>query len=324
MNKTIRLISITVVSFLLAVMVVGCGGGETEKPLPAHIELVPSGVDLVGKLKVNQILDDADLSELYDTFPLEKEIGLSFSDFEEALFFGNVAQVIDDGVYFAGIIKGTFDKDKLLDAIERSMQETLDTVPYKDHEIYFKNDAFVHRGTEEEFVISFLNDEVFVIGTMQPVRDVIDVRNGDKSALSGKVLDMHNELGDVLIKAALELPPQLLAEAKMAIPAEIPLNLTPILDGIEAIGLTFDTQDDVISVNLKVRYPTSDAADGAKTALKGLLMLLPMMPMEGELAVALALLEHVEISSSSYWLTISLEMTTAEIEALIFVMDIVQ
>jgi len=81
MNKIITVMSLVMVGVILAVMAMGCGGGEEpKKPLPAHIQLVPEGVDLLAGVKISEMLGDPDITGfaaiLVELDMLEEESGL--------------------------------------------------------------------------------------------------------------------------------------------------------------------------------------------------------------------------------------------------------
>jgi len=322
MNKIITVVSLVMVGMLLAVMVVGCAGGESEKPLPATIELVPSGVDLVAEVKISEILEDPSIAGNADIVAeldaLEEEIGFDLRDFEEGVVFSNIAQTIDDEAYIAGIVKGTFEEDSLLAAIGDMMDMTLDSVDHKNYKIYADE--------IQDFALAFLSDGVFVFGTIQTVKDVIDVREGDKSSVSGMVLDTYNELGNALIKVVWELPAeyvsQLSADALGDLLSGLPVDIAPLLH-IEAVAFAYNTGEESSIVTVKLLYPTSDAVQQAHTTLNELVGILKiavgsgLLPFEVDkevVAIILDLIDKVEISASGSWLTISMEMTVAEIE----------
>ncbi len=78
---------------------------------------------------------------------------------------------------------------------------------------------------------------MFVVGTMQPVKDVIDVKKGDAKALSGEVLDTYNKLGDALIKVAMAVPPGM-AEGDLGQSASQVLGNLSAFDKVKTVGMT--------------------------------------------------------------------------------------
>jgi len=338
MKKIINVVSFVVLGVILAVMAVGCGGsdGGNKEPLPASIELVPQGVDFVGEVKLSPILEDpvADmvaamysdvagtpqtLDAALDMF--EEESGLDLRDCNECVLFGKAAYYIQGGDdYTAVIAKGDFEESSQITSLGDAMEVTLDSTDYKGYVVY--TDQW------QEFTVAFLRGDVLVFGTMQPVKDVIDVLEGDKLALSGSVLDAYNELGDVWAKLVWEPTPEMMGQLKALAAGDLlsgmPVNIEPLLD-IQAVALVGGKEGDTYSAAFKLLYPTSDAAQTAQTTLNGLVSMLKMaagmnaLPTEGiegeAISIALDVFEMMEISSVDSWLTIGMENTLAGIQA---------
>ncbi|MGB2884285.1 MAG: hypothetical protein WBC47_01710, partial [Dehalococcoidia bacterium] len=148
LKKTIPLIIVA----LLVSLLVGCNGtAETITP----IELVPQSADIVGKINMSQILEDKDLTGLYDSLPKDsdtpqtfddavdmviEEAGIDLRDFEEALIFGDTSSGTEDTNYFGAIVEGTFTKGDLVAAIEEAVDIELNPFDYKGYGIYTDQD----------------------------------------------------------------------------------------------------------------------------------------------------------------------------------------
>ena len=81
------------------------------------------------------------------------------------------------------------------------MGAILTTTEYKGHQI--------HADEEENIALSLLGSDMLVLGTPSAVRSVIDVQEGDLERASGSVYDAFNDLGDVLVRLALKVPPEI-------------------------------------------------------------------------------------------------------------------
>ena len=190
-----RVIVLLLMVLLLVVSpLVGCSnssGGVTDP-----IGLVPKQANMVGQVDLSKILQDKDLTGIYDKVPknssypqtfgdaltqLKDQYNIDLNSFQEGLFFADVSGSTDQGNYSGVIVEGTFNKSDLIAAIQSAADVQLSTIKYKDYEIY--TDEL------EETAIAFLGNTTFVIGAMQPVKDVIDVKKGDAAALRGIVLD---------------------------------------------------------------------------------------------------------------------------------------
>ena len=292
---------------LVVSLLVGCGdGGETVTP----IELVPQKANMIGLIDLSQIISDEDIAELYDEaldLAME-ESGLDLRDFREGLMFGEVSEVTGDMDYSGIIVKGTFEESDLIASIESGMDEEFTTVSYQGYEIY--TDPY------EETAIAFLGSDAFVIGSMEAVKDVIEVNKGAQPAISGKLLNTYNGLGDALMKVAMIVPPGAIEEGLQEFTGELPVELPlDALANMDTVGMTLDTEEQSISLNLGLCFTDSNSAEDMEVLVSLALMMAGLMPDIPE--EALELLENLDISVSDSCLDISLEMTMSEVESLI-------
>ena len=321
MKKTFFILFMAV---LVVSPLVGCGGGgETVTP----IELVPQKANIIGLIDLSQIMEDEDIAELYEAMPLEpgdpqtldealdlamEERGLDLRDFRKGLMFGEVSEATGDMDYSGIIVKGTFEESDLIASIESGMDEEFTTVSYQGYEIY--TDPY------EEMGLAFLGSDAFVIGSMEAVKDVIEVNKGAQPAISGKLLNTYNGLGDALMKVAMIVPPGAIEEGLQEfagellgeLPIELPLDA---LANMDTVGMTLDTEEQSISLNLGLCFTDSNSAEDMEVLVSLALMMAGLMPDIPE--EALELLENLDISVSDSCLDISLEMTMSEVESLI-------
>ena len=138
----------------------------------------------------------------------------------------------------------------------------LSTIKYKDYEIYTDE--------SEGAAIAFLSDDMFVMGAMQPVKDVIDVKKGDGSALSGTLLDTYNKLGDALIKVAVAVPPGV-AEGQLGQSASQYLGDLSAFDKVESVGMTLSKNNESVALDVKLCCADSDSAQSIEQSIDGLI-----------------------------------------------------
>ena len=305
MKKTFFILFMAV---LVVSLLVGCGGGgETVTP----IELVPQKANMIGLIDLSQIISDEDIAELYDEaldLAME-ESGLDLRDFREGLMFGEVSEVTGDMDYSGIIVKGTFEESDLIASIESGMDEEFTTVSYQGYEIY--TDPY------EETAIAFLGSDAFVIGSMEAVKDVIAVKEGDQTAISGKLLNTYNGLGDALIKVAMIVPPGAIEEGLQEFTGELPIPLPGLdkLADLDTVGITLTKNGQSISLVSRMCFTSSDSAEAVEGLINAAMLFADLMPDIPE--EALELLENLDISISGSCLDISLEMTMSEFESLI-------
>jgi len=319
------IVLLLMVLLLVVSPLVGCsnsGGGVTNP-----IGLVPKKANLVGQVDLSKILQDKDLTGIYDKVPknssypqtfgdaltqLKDQYNIDLNNFQEGLFFTDVSGSTYQGNYSAVIIEGTFSKSDLIAAIQSVANVQLSTIKYKDYEIY----------TDElgETAIAFLGNTTFVIGAMQPVKDVIDVKKGDAAALGGEVLDTYNKLGGALIKAAVAVPPGL-AEGNLGQSASQILGNLSAFDKVKTVGMTLSKGNSSVALNVKLCCADSGSAQRIVDSINVLIGFAGFYIIgsghQQQNQVLSTLLSNVKVSRSDSCVNVSLSMTVAEIEDLI-------
>ena len=311
---------------LLAVFpLAGCSNSSVVVTDP--IKLVPDKANLIGVIDITSILQDKNLTGIYDTTPkatsypqsfddalskLKDEYSIDLMGFQEGLFFADVSGSADQGNYSAVIIEGTFNESDLISAIQSVSGTELSTITYKDYKIY----------TDESqgSAIAFLNANTLVVGEMQPVKDVIDVKVGDAKALSGGVLDTYNKLGDALIKLAVAVPSGV-AEGQLGDSASQILGNLSAFDKVQSVGMTLTKNDASLALDVKLCCTDSDSAQSIEQTVNGLIsfaQLLTGMSENQQQNQALdTLLNKVKVTRSDTCVDVNITATLTEIEELI-------
>lgn len=320
-----KFIPLLLVVLLLAVFpLAGCSNSSVVVTDP--IKLVPDKANLIGVIDITSILQDKNLTGIYDTTPKDTSYPQSFYDalfklkdeynidlmgFQEGLFFAEVSGSADQGNYSAAIMEGTFNESDLISAIQSVSGTELSTITYKDYKIY----------TDESqgSAIAFLNANTLVIGEMQPVKDVIDVKVGDAKALSGGVLDTYNKLGDALIKLAISVPSGV-AEGQLGESASQILGDLSAFDKVKSVGMTLSKNNGSVALNLELCCTDSDSAQSIEQTFNGLItfvrFLMTMSEDQQQNQALDAFLDKIEISRSDSCVNISITATLTEIEDL--------
>jgi len=324
-----RVIVLLLMVLLLVVSpLIGCSSGGATNP----IGLVPKKANMLGKVDLSKLLQDNDLwgicynsyTGIYDksspqTFDdartlFKDQFNIDLKSFQQGVLFADVSQSNDGGNYWGAIVKGTFNKNDLIAAIRSwgGDNTAWRTINYKDYHIYAYK--------AEENVFAFLSDNTLVIGTMQPVKDVIDAQKGDVAALGGEVLDTYNKLGDALIKVAVAVPPGV-TEGQLGESASQYLGDLSAFDKVKSAGMTVSKNDGSVTIDLKLCCADSDSAQSVEQSINGMITLVKLlmaMSEDQEQKQALdRLLNNVEVSRSDSCVNVSLSMTVAEIEDLI-------
>jgi len=323
MKKVILLL--LMVLLLVVSPLIGCSNSSGGVTNP--IGLVPKKANVVGQVDLSKILQDKDLTGIYDKVPkdpsypqtfedalakLKEEYNIDLKSFQEGVFFGDISGSTEQGNYSGVIVKGAFNKSDLITAIQSAAGMELSTIKYKDYEIYTDE--------SEETAIAFLSDNMFVMGAMQPVKDVIDVKKGDGSALSGTLLDTYNKLGDALIKVAVAVPPGV-AEGQLGQSASQYLGDLSAFEKVESAGMTLSKNNESVALDVKLCCADSDSAQSIEQSIDGLITLvkfLMAMSEDQQQNQALdTLLNKVEVGRSDSCVNITVNATLAEIEGLI-------
>jgi len=299
---------------LMLAIVVGCG-----TPGLTAIELVPQDANLIANIQLSKIINDQDLRDAYDEAEKEagqpqtveevldelvEETGIDLRDFYQAVIFADIT-TLEQADYLGIIVEGTFNETQFIDNIEQEAGEELTTSDYKGYKLYTDEG--------EEFGITFLSDRMLLIGTMEAVKDVIDVSKGDREQVSGIILDTYNRLGDVLIKFAFELPEEAReALTEELVPGEIPISLDPFAD-IDIVGFALNKEAETITIQIKPHFLSTDSAEDARDTLSDTISLFKSMLQVPEIK---ELLGKIEVTVTDSWMTIAFEITLSEIEQL--------
>jgi len=329
LKKIIPIIIVTLVISLL----IGCGGTVSESENSA---LLPQRADTVGLLELGRILDDRDITGLYDRLPKEAgdpetfdeamdqatdESGIDPRSFKDVLFFADTSSGTGDSSYFGAIVTGSIDKDRIISAMEGSGEISLDTTEYKGYDIY--------TDTEQTSALAFLDGDTLVVGSLEAVMDVIDVKVGDEPAMSGDVADKYASLGSVLVKMAANISSDTVEDAVNQVTdlLPVPIDLSSLAN-IETAELTVDKENQSLNLDLVLCFTDNASAKAVKglvTLAKAMINMFEVpeegpggLPIpEGSQAVLSGLLSNLDAEVVDECLTISLNMTFDEIEDLL-------
>jgi len=309
-----KLFSWLLILVFMSAIVAGCGA-----PGLTAIEFIPQDANLMASIQLSKIINDQDLRDAYAEFESEPgqsqtledaldefagETGIDLRDFSEAVIFADIT-TIEHADYMGAIIEGSFNETQFISSIEREAGQEFATSYYKGYKLY--TDEW------EEFGISFLTSSVLILGTMEAVKDAIDVSKGDREQIGGIIVDTYNRLGDGLIKSAFEVPEearQALTEELM--PGEIPISLGAFAD-IDIVGFALEKEAETINIQIIPHFLSTDSAQDAKDTLNGTISLFKGMVEVPEIK---ELLGKVEVSAAESWLTIALEINKSEMEQL--------
>ena len=230
------------------------------------------------------------------------ETGIALEGFTELLLFGDMESEGYLGGYIGFIVIGPVD---VVSALEEEVAGEAGTTTYGGQTVY----------TDEtgEWGVCFLSSTMVVAGSMDAVKGVIDVKNG-AAKLGGQMLECYSALGDVWMKAVVEVSEEWLSE----IPDEMgEMSLSPFQD-IEMVGFGFDKSGEgdasTITSELRLYFSSEESAQEAQELINLVVTFIgyggmPDMPPE-----IVDLIDNIGVSRSSNWLTITFQITVGEIE----------
>jgi hypothetical protein len=349
MLKKIALLAVSLIMVALMLAAVGCGSESTSSVSESVSakEVVPQRANLIAGLSMSA-LGDKETGDLYDNMAkgtelpatydkllemVQDKIGLDLRDLKEAVVFADIpadAFYKDENTatesYVGAIVNGSFKRDDIIAAIEKTLGQKLNSDTYKGYDIYVVD-------YEEDFGISasdaarlaFLGESSLVIGIGEAVKDTIDVRKGDEQGLSGELLNLYEGLGNPQAKLAMEIPAEWLSKIpdEQVVPLLGKLQLNAFKN-MRMATLVVDRTGDATLIEIKVDFSNSNSVTDAKETIDGVVSifqgLMKMMggqtDMQGMAAIA-KLLDSLQLSVNGTWLTLHLELTEEQLGELV-------
>ena len=311
MRISIALAATVLVSVLL---VAGCGGGKETGPE----KLVPAGTNFIAGIRLADVVKDGDFDALFRDLSQDvddpqtlgdlldkvtEQSGIDLRQFSDLVLFGDLS-TIEEG--FGVIAKGSFEEEQIVTAIEKAGGKTLITRDYKGRRI--------HTEEEEDISFSVLGPSTLVLGNASgsAVESVIDVQEGDSNRASGKVYDALQGLGDVLVRLALEVPPEATDELELPV-GDLPLDLA-VLKDIDIFRLGVDKDGGTMVVDARVDFTSESSAADAGEAIEAILTLVRVGSLDERIK---GLLENVQTSIDRASVTVHFEVSVSELKAVV-------
>ncbi len=264
-------------ALIAALFLTACEVGSTSSELVEPEQLIPANANFIAQVRVADFLRDVDFESLYRQTPKSDddpqnlgelldqavgETGIDFREFNTAILFGDVSQREES---VAAIVEGGFDQARLVQAIEEYGEASLTLQDYQGQEIH------VGESEDQTVALSFLSDDVLVVGTLGAVQAVIDVQQGNMARASGKVFDSFQDLGQPLFKMAMDVPPEALAELDNAGSGGfMPFSVEALRD-LDVVTMVIDRPGADLKVEAQLNFTNGDSAEEIGNTLVGLL-----------------------------------------------------
>ncbi len=311
---------------LTAILAVACGGsGDSDKTK----SLVPEGSTLIGDIDLEAVLADLDLESLFEALPLgedgpgslgdffqdaQVETGIDFRDVTNVEFFGDAAESSE---YFGVIVYGEIDGSVVVAGLSAKGDGPLVPDAYKGYDIYTPpNDP-------DSFTLSVLDSGTLALGTDRALKDVIDVRAGDKGIVSGRLAESLDDLGDRLFGMVVQIPDGALSDRRpdpdsllgggAGLLGDLPISLD-FLDSIDTLGFAGSLKGENIGLTAVLDFEDEEAATSTNQFLGGLLSVASSLVPDPELVEILA---GLDVSQDGVRLTLGIDLPEATLVDLI-------
>jgi len=325
---------------LVIVPLLGCDDSDsgTEKTnTSSPLDFVPEKANLIAGVDMESLMQTMENEESIDDYLsdlLGGEMAITdqfddvmdiLSEVDEFILFADFQSLIeddylnDDEVYMGIIGSGTFDKSKIITLIEESIDSdtNIDTISYNGYEIHaIKNKDEQSADVDEGFgALAFIGDDIALLSTIDIVKDMIDVVEGDKSPVKGKLLDTYNGLDDAVMRMALLIPPGMINEESLDLGEDLSIDISVVAD-METVGLSMDYIDELMSLDVQICFPSSESAEGMEALINSVLVLVGIIDMPDEADPIMSLLDKLQVSQNESCVEIQFEITRSEIEDL--------
>jgi hypothetical protein len=304
-------------ALIAALFLTACdAGGSASSERVDPEQLIPASANFIAQVRVADILRDVDFESLYRQTPKSAddpqnlgelldqavgETGIDFREFNTAILFGDVSQREES---VAAIVEGRFDQARLIQAIEEYGETPLTLQDYQGQEIH------VGESDDQTLGLSFLSDDVLVVGTLGAVQAVIDVQQGNMARASGKVFDSYQGLGQPLFKMAMDVPPEALAELDNAGGGFMPFSVEALRD-LDVVTMVVDRPGDDLKIEAQLNFTNGESAEEIGNTLVGFLALAKGFISDEE---ARKLLERLEIFTVEKKVTLIFQAPMSELQ----------
>jgi hypothetical protein len=300
-----------------AILAVACGGNGGSDEIDS---LVPEGSTLIGDIDFAAVSAGLDWESLFNALPLEQEgpadfaaffgggqvkAGIEFRDVTNVEFFGNSA---DASEYFGVVVYGEFDEAAVIAEISAKGDGPL--VP----DVYKGNDIYTPENDPDSFTLSVLDSGTLALGTDRALKDIIDVRAGDRAVASGRLTKSLDDFGERLFGLVVQVPaggasglrvdPRSLLGDGSGLFGDLPFSLD-FLDSMDMLGVAGLLKGENIGLTAVLDFENEEAAASTQQFVGGLLSVASSLTPDPQLQEILA---GLEISQDGVRLTLGIDL----------------
>lgn len=278
----------TIIAVMLTALLVtaaGCGGllGDDGGPSEgARLDSVPEKADAIFYMDVEGTLESdahrtlantvfeefANVSESYDgpanvdeaQEDAENESGVNAGDIQEVTGF---SASTESGEYSGAIVESSLSESEFVSAQAENQEYNFTEGEYNGHTFYSPSSE---PDVGNESFIGVLEDGVYVTGTEQAVRDVIDTVEGEIDPISGEVRSAYEDTREGLVRFASAVPQDEIPTD--AANGSVPIN-TQVFASVSLVSGSHYTDDDTVGLNLHMETDSESSAADVRDATDG-------------------------------------------------------
>ncbi len=256
----------------------------------------------------------------------EKDSGLDVESIEYAEIFldadaflgiGDGDEKQSDAVapQMGTVIRGDFDEADVVASMERAMEEgpggSYEVEDYRGYDIYY--DPMT---TSENFAFVFPEPGVFAFGTIESVREIIDVAVGAVPAASGEGIRMLEAHGPRHLGLVMQLPPEAMELARGGGDGGLSQvgSLVPGVLAASTIVVSMLVQDDALSVRSTQLFDDEKSAGASREFNEGSMLMVGVMSGSPEIQ---RLMSDTEVSQDGATLFYDMTLDEASINAVL-------
>ena len=216
------------------------------------------------------------------------------------------AGIDGDSEYFVLVLHGSFDETSLIAELEAISGRDLEQESYKGRIVYSLE------GDGDEFALSVLESALFAVGSVEAVKDYIDLNAGDADSASGDLIDIYNDLSDGIFGFAAEVSQDTFDGADLgSIPGlgSLPISLD-FLSSLELVGIGGDLNNGSLNLKINMDFTSQDAAETLEGFINGIVILAAGFLADPRTA---ELLSGLEVEQDGRRLTITIEIPESEL-----------
>ncbi|NYZ79370.1 hypothetical protein H0N99_04450 [Candidatus Micrarchaeota archaeon] len=282
------------------------------------LELVPKSANVVLIVRPSAILNDSDLSSLYNyggtaynKQRIETTTGIDPTKIDRIVLFTEVNSLKStDNSYGAFIARGTMDKNTVLDKMR--VDNYVTQLSYGGQDLY---EISSKQSPGDVSYFSFLDSSTLVGGTKEAVEDSIDTNAGKMDSV--KTRQNLSQIYDALDKNSLiillmDIPQQMKREISQSLSSQPNFQA---LSQIDCIGLSAVKNSKNINIKMLVTADDASSATDVSDAFdKGLSTLKGVAP-AGSTIETIA--NKLSVDAKGVTVTVNLQTTSNELNSLI-------